>query len=63
MSTQCRYCRDGLEHCHGTVIIHVQHRAECTEDGCLHPENIAHTWRIDCGAVGCGCGQSAAMAV
>ena len=63
MSLQCRYCRDGWEHCHGTVIIHAQRRAECTEDGCVNPESIVHTLRIDCDAVGCSCGQPAALAV
>jgi hypothetical protein len=63
MSLQCRYCRDGWEHCHGTVIIHVQRRAECTEADCDGPEFIAHALRIDCDAVGCTCGQSIAVAV
>jgi hypothetical protein len=63
MSLQCRYCRDGWEHCHGTVIVHVQHRADCTEDGCVNPESIAHSLRIDCEAVGCSCGQPIALAV
>ncbi len=63
MVSQCRYCRDGWEHCHGTVIIHEQRRAECTEDDCDGPELIAHVLRVDCDAVGCTCGQSTAMAV
>ncbi len=62
MSTQCRYCSDGLKHCHGTVIIHVQRRAECTDD-CDGPDLIAHTLRIDCNAVGCGCSRVAALVV
>lgn len=45
------------------MIIHVQRRAECTEDDCDGPEFIAHTLRIDCDAVGCTCGQPAAIAV
>jgi hypothetical protein len=63
MSLQCRYCRDGWEHCHGTVILHVRRRAECSEDGCDGPEIVAHTLRIDCDAVDCACGQTAALAV
>jgi hypothetical protein len=62
MTIQCRECRAGLEHCHGTVIHHVRHRAECTEDDCTTPE-VVHTFSIDCEAVGCVCGQSAARAV
>jgi hypothetical protein len=63
MSLQCSYCRDGWEHCHGTVIVHAQRRAECTEDDCGGPDFIAHVLRIDCDAVGCSCAQSAAVAV
>jgi hypothetical protein len=59
-STPCRECGAGvdagMEHCHGTVIIHALHRAECTEDGCETTE-IVHAYRIDCDAVGCPCGQ------
>jgi hypothetical protein len=63
MSLQCRDCRDGWEHCHGTVIHHAQHRSECTEDDCDSPDRIHHTFSIDCEAVGCRCGRSAALAV
>ncbi|HEY7051431.1 MAG TPA: hypothetical protein VH496_04755 [Mycobacterium sp.] len=63
MPLQCRYCRDGLEHCHGTVIIHTRLRAECTEDGCDAPELVAHALRVDCDAVGCTCSQPVAVAV
>jgi hypothetical protein len=63
MSLQCRYCRDGWEHCHGTAIIHEQRRAECTEDDCADPDFIPHVLCIDCDAVGCPCGRSAALAV
>ncbi|MBV8965190.1 MAG: hypothetical protein JO191_03330 [Mycobacteriaceae bacterium] len=63
MSLRCRYCRDGLEHCHGTVIMHAHRRAECTEDDCDGPSYIDHVWRVDCDAVGCTCGQVTAVAV
>lgn len=62
MTIQCRECRAGLEHCHGTVIHHVRHRTECTEDGCLTPE-VLHVFSIDCEAVGCDCGQSVAVVI
>jgi hypothetical protein len=52
-----------LEHCHGTVIIHLERRAECTEDDCVDPERIEHTLRIDCDAVGCRCTEATALAV
>lgn len=61
MSIQCRECRAGLEHCHGTVIHHARYRIECTEEGCTTPE-VVHTFGIDCEAVGCPCGEWVAEA-
>lgn len=63
MSMQCHDCRDGLEHCHGAIIIHLLRRTECTEDGCDGATHIPHAFRMDCEAVGCRCGESAAVAV
>ncbi|WP_137145013.1 hypothetical protein [Mycolicibacterium sp. CR10] len=54
MTSACRDCRAGLEHCHGALIHHAYRRAECTEDGCATPHG-AHTLHIDCIAVGCAC--------
>jgi hypothetical protein len=62
MSSQCRECRAGLDHCHGTVIHHARTHSECTEDGCETPE-VLHAFRIDCDAVGCRCGRDIALAV
>lgn len=59
MTNQCRECRDGLEHCHGTVIVHARFGAECTESDCDRPE-LAHTYRIDCDAIGCACAVTGA---
>jgi hypothetical protein len=63
MSFDCRECRAGLEHCHGTIIYHPRRRSECTEDGCQSPVGVPHAFRIDCEAVGCRCGEAAALAV
>jgi hypothetical protein len=63
MSIGCRECLAGWDHCHGTLIHHAAHRSECTEDGCEHPEGVPHAFSIDCGAVGCPCGVSVALAV
>jgi hypothetical protein len=60
MTIQCRECRDGLEHCHGTVILHVGFGAECTEPGCERPE-VAHAYRLDCEHVGCRCAGTPAV--
>jgi len=59
MSSDCRACRAGLEHCHGTIIHHPQHRAECTEDDCDLPDGVPHAFDIHCEAVGCPCGLAA----
>ncbi|MCX2933481.1 hypothetical protein ORI20_24720 [Mycobacterium sp. CVI_P3] len=57
MVRSCRECAAGLGHCHGTLIRHALHRAECTEDGCDTPELVFHTFVIDCETVGCTCVQ------
>ncbi|MGB8389564.1 hypothetical protein [Mycobacterium sp.] len=63
MSSDCRDCRAGLDHCHGTVIRHSLRRWECTEADCDGPELLPHAFVIDCDAVGCGCAESVALAV
>ncbi|BBX75530.1 hypothetical protein H7H78_14380 [Mycobacterium shinjukuense] len=67
MSTGCRDCRAGVEHCHGTLIRHadgpLQGRAECTEVDCLSPQLVPHAFVVDCDAIGCGCAGSIALAV
>lgn len=56
MDSDCRGCRAGLNHCHGTVIHHALHFSECTEGDCVMPE-VVHAFVIDCEAVGCTCAQ------
>jgi len=65
MGSQCRDCRDGWEHCHGTLIVHGHLRAECTDDECPAPVRLMHQFVVDCEAVGCVCGADglAAFAV
>ncbi|BBX64103.1 hypothetical protein MSAS_32770 [Mycobacterium saskatchewanense] len=64
MSADCRDCQAGLDHCHGTIIRHSLRRWECTEPDCASPELVAHTFVIDCDAVGCGhCVESIRLAV
>ena len=58
MSSECRECLAGLEHCHGTVIHHAWYRTECSEDDCVTPE-VVHAFSIDCEALGCTCGAFA----
>jgi hypothetical protein len=63
MSSDCRECRAGVEHCHGTIIDHPGRRLECTELDCDHPDGVAHAFHIDCDVVGCRCGEVIALAV
>lgn len=56
MDADCRGCRAGLDHCHGTAILHGLQRQECTELDCATPE-IAHAFAVDCEAIGCVCAQ------
>jgi hypothetical protein len=63
MDPQCRLCRQGWEHCHGTVIVHALQWAECTAPDCYGPDLVGHELRIDCDAVGCVCGQAIALAI
>lgn len=63
MSIDCRDCRAGLDHCHGTIIRHALHRSECTEPECFSPELLPHAFVIDCDAVGCACTEVIALAV
>ncbi|WP_085674057.1 hypothetical protein [Mycobacterium szulgai] len=58
MNTPCRDCRAGLDHCHGTIIRHIEGRPECTEADCVAPELFAHTFVIDCNAIGCRCADA-----
>jgi hypothetical protein len=53
MTGGCRECREGLEHCHGTVVHHASWAIECTDD-CAAPDGL-HAFSIDCDAVGCSC--------
>ncbi len=62
MTSDCRACRAGLEHCHGALIHHAYLRDECTEDGCASPDGV-HTLHLDCSAVGCACDPVASGAV
>lgn len=62
MTTQCRACRLGLEHCHGALIHHsftyAFAAAECTEDDCFVAAS-EHELHLDCTAVGCTCDETA----
>ncbi|GAA3565197.1 hypothetical protein GCM10022222_56180 [Amycolatopsis ultiminotia] len=55
---ECAFCTDGIDHCHGTLVVHPDGGfAECTDPGCADLDRIRHGLIIDCHAVdpGCGC--------
>jgi hypothetical protein len=60
--SDCRGCRAGVEHCHGTVIHHALRWSECTEEDCVTPE-VVHAFTIDCDAIGCTCAATGALAM
>lgn len=55
MSSECRDCAAGFEHCHGALIHHTVGRDECTEADCERAE-VEHAYVVDCETIGCACG-------
>jgi hypothetical protein len=60
MNDDCQWCRDGLEHCHGTAIHHVRFGFECTEADC-QTSAVTHAFSVDCEAIGCPCAVTASQ--
>jgi hypothetical protein len=54
MST-CLECGLDIDHCHGTLIMHSDRMAECTQPGCELADLLRHALIIDCAAVMGGC--------
>ncbi|WP_134712344.1 hypothetical protein [Saccharomonospora xinjiangensis] len=54
---RCMSCRTGLDHCHGTVVLHIDGDAECTDAECTDVQLLRHTLVIRCDDLegGCGC--------
>lgn len=55
MNTACPACANGLDHCHGTLVVHVDGELECTERDCLDTDHIRHDMVIDCAGTLPGC--------
>jgi hypothetical protein len=53
----CWDCGAGLEHCHGTLIVHYDGALDCTEQGCSDRDPARHLLRLDCAdeTPDCGC--------
>jgi hypothetical protein len=52
---ECASCTSDLDHCHGTLVVHPDNVAECTEPGCADFERVRHALIIDCQLVDGGC--------
>jgi hypothetical protein len=59
----CVDCTTGLDHCHGTLVVHPGGLVDCTEWGCTDLEPVRHTFAIDCGSLlgGCDCTTTAVV--
>lgn len=53
--TRCPDCGLDLDHCHGTLVIHLDRTRECTDPACELPDLLMHSFVIDCRAVSGGC--------
>jgi len=55
-SMECAFCAGELDHCHGTLVVHLDGGfTECSEDGCVDLDFARHTLTIECFDVDGGC--------
>lgn len=55
---ECAFCTDGIDHCHGTLVVHPDGGyAECTDPCCEDLDRVRHGLIVDCHTVdpACGC--------
>lgn len=48
MMTDCVRCERDLDHCHGTLVVHLDGRVDCTEPDCVDADSARHPLVIDC---------------
>lgn len=55
----CASCRSGMDHCHGTLVLHSDGEVDCTDQGCVDTDIVRHTLVIECHSIegGCGCAE------
>jgi hypothetical protein len=63
MTTECTLCGRGIGHCHGTLLLHSDGTAECTEVLCDETQADLHELVLDCRQVtgGCACAEPASV--
>lgn len=54
----CTHCDQGLDHCHGTLVVHTAAPSDCTDPDCVDFELVRHTLVLDCDEVDGGCSCS-----
>ncbi|MFZ2172546.1 MAG: hypothetical protein WAW17_00660 [Rhodococcus sp. (in: high G+C Gram-positive bacteria)] len=62
MNRVCGRCEADIDHCHGTLIVHVLRPSECTDDTCIELAEVRHGLIIGCEDIVGGCGCSAEFA-
>jgi hypothetical protein len=45
---RCAGCESGFDHCHGTLVVHVDGAAECTDPSCDDTDQLRHDLAVDC---------------
>jgi hypothetical protein len=53
--SSCPDCGTGIDHCHGTLVIHSDRTVECTDAACDLADLLRHALIIDCSVVLGGC--------
>jgi hypothetical protein len=53
--SSCSDCRFGVDHCHGTLIVHADRTIECTDADCELGDLLRHAFILDCTAMLGGC--------
>ncbi len=55
MTMMCADCRNDLDHCHGTLVVHREGFLECTVFGCTGYDRGRHELVSDCQLIDSGC--------
>ena len=48
-------CTTGLEHCHGTLVLHADGTVECEDEARCGADELQHELWVACDELGCGC--------
>ncbi|GAB3499784.1 hypothetical protein [Amycolatopsis cihanbeyliensis] len=52
---ECVRCAGGLDHCHGTLVLHADDQVECTDLDCFDGDESRHPLTADCLELSGGC--------